>query len=710
MLAVYLLLFAQTPAPKLEGVSRGMLYLILPLDPGQLVTQFLGGDSARLGFLDRLPVLMLIAVWLAAAFLTGSLLMRWLRVDEVFAGRLEHGCFATAVGLQLLSLIVLLLGLSAAGLALPVLMTRWPLTLAIVGLCVGRWLRPQAFQPPLNNRAAEAEQPGQRIADDAREPWWSSRLLWWALPFGGFLIAASILPPWEFDVREYHLQAPKEWYRGGGIRFLPHNVYAGMPLGAEMHALGGMMLWGGERGWWWGALMGKGVIGSMNILTAAGLFAVLRRRIGTFSGAVAAVLYLSWPFAIHVAAAGLIDTALAMYVGFTFLAVLQAAFAKSAELRSWSVIAALTAGAAASCKYPGLLMAVLPGAAAVTAIAVWNGRESQPCRLEWLKASAMFLGVALLTVAPWLAKNAIQTGNPTYPLLVSVFGGETRTPERDQQWRAAHAIPRNPAGQSFTAAQVGAAAARVLWTHPQHHPLLVPLALFAFLAAAGRDAFWAWGGVAVLLLLWFAVTHRIDRFWLPIGPLLCYAAGVGASTGRSQAWRSLLGGLLSITSLLVLTFVMSRFLTPENRILVAYSDLQRDVANEADPLQWTLTPAHDFLNRQTPTGEAVLLVGDAQPFDLLPRTYYSTCFDECLFERWMQNAETAKAASEALRRRGVAFVLVDWSEIDRYRGTYGFSDYVQRSVLERLQKQGVLRRVEVPDSAAGVEVYRVIER
>ena len=42
-----------------------------------------------------------------------------------------------------------------------------------------------------------------------------------------------MLPPVDFDVREYHLQAPKEFFQPGRISFLPHNVYANMPLGAE---------------------------------------------------------------------------------------------------------------------------------------------------------------------------------------------------------------------------------------------------------------------------------------------------------------------------------------------------------------------------------------------------------------------------------------------------------------------------------------------
>ena len=59
-----------------------------------------------------------------------------------------------------------------------------------------------------------------------------------------------MLPPLDFDVCEYHLQAPKEFFQQGRITFLPHNVYANMALGTEMLSLLAMVVAGD---WWWGA-------------------------------------------------------------------------------------------------------------------------------------------------------------------------------------------------------------------------------------------------------------------------------------------------------------------------------------------------------------------------------------------------------------------------------------------------------------------------
>ena len=50
------------------------------------------------------------------------------------------------------------------------------------------------------------------------------------VPFGVYLVLGAVSPPTDFDVREYHLQGPKEWFQQGRILFLPHNVYTSFPF------------------------------------------------------------------------------------------------------------------------------------------------------------------------------------------------------------------------------------------------------------------------------------------------------------------------------------------------------------------------------------------------------------------------------------------------------------------------------------------------
>ena len=71
---------------------------------------------------------------------------------------------------------------------------------------------------------------------------------WHSLPLCVPLAVAvygATLPPgllWNgeargYDVLEYHLQVPREYFETGQIHFLPHNVYASFPAGVETHYL-----------------------------------------------------------------------------------------------------------------------------------------------------------------------------------------------------------------------------------------------------------------------------------------------------------------------------------------------------------------------------------------------------------------------------------------------------------------------------------------
>ena len=98
-------------------------------------------------------------------------------------------------------------------------------------------------------------------------------------PFVVVMILGSMLPSIDFDVLEYHLEGPKEYYQAGRIAFLPHNVYTSMPFGVEMLHLAAMEVMGD---WWWGGLAGQLLV-ALFAPAAAVLIAVdgAPRRLGT---------------------------------------------------------------------------------------------------------------------------------------------------------------------------------------------------------------------------------------------------------------------------------------------------------------------------------------------------------------------------------------------------------------------------------------------
>jgi hypothetical protein len=106
----------------------------------------------------------------------------------------------------------------------------------------------------------------------------------------------------------------------------------------------------------------------------------------------------------------------------------------------------------------------------------------------------------------------------------------------------------------------------------------------------------------------------------------------------------------------------------------------------------------------------VLLVGGAAAFDLEVPVLYNTCFDPNIFERLMRGRTVAQRRA-ILQELGISHVLVNWSEIDRYRspGNYGFTAYVTRQLIRDVlvHQQGVLRKIELGVEPDWWELFQV---
>jgi len=311
-------------------------------------------------------------------------------------------------------------------------------------------------------------------------------------------------------------------------------------------------------------------------------------------------------------------------------------------------------------------------------------------RLAW-KPAGVFVLAAAAGCGLWFAKNWALTGNPTYPLLYSVFGGETWTPEKDRQWNAVHR-PRD-----FSLKALGRDVARVTLTSEWLSPLVVPLAALGFAAGRRRLAAALAAYFVFVIATWWLLTHRIDRFWIPALPLAAMLAGIGAGWTQDRLWRRALVVLL-IAGAGANFLVASSVGSGDNAYFVALDRL-REAPERIDA--W-----HRYLNQHARDGR-VLLVGDAQPFDLEMPVLYNTCFDDSVFEQLVKGRGPEQIRS-ALVERGITHVYVNWDEIERYRRTYGFTDFVQPGVFGQLVADGILQPIHVIPEHRGV--YRVVAR
>lgn len=699
-LAVYALAFYAVSLPSVcndagQPLLRIELLEQLLLLPERWLTPNWFGAPPEFSVMDRVPVLLAAGVILAWATALGWLLLRLCRADRGWE-KLEIAVFAMAVGLNVLSTWMLLLG------SFGVMGRFWVFGVPVaLTLAAGYWVWRGHGTRCYSERSEESTGKRGILPYDQDDRLSSSitlspRWLWLGVPFVLVIFLAGMLPPLDFDVREYHLQAPKEFFLEGQVTFLPHNVYANMALGTEMLSLLGMVLTGD---WQLGALVGKTVIAAFTPLCALALFLAGRRLFSTSAGVVAALVFISTPWVVSIASGGFVEGASACFL---FLAIYTLLLSGERGMPS-ILLAGYLAGGAVATKYPAVLFVLLPMAAWV----VFRQRS--------VKSLGVFLLAAAVGCGLWFGKNAVQAGNPTYPLLYEVFGGKTWNPEKERQWNRVH----RP--HVFSAATFGRDLGHVTLTSEWLSPLVVPLALLAFLGAGkpgmlGKKGFRAcerakqndeptdrrclpappmrlvWSLLAYagfVLAVWWLFTHRIDRFWIPVLPVLSLLAGAGACWNADRWWRWLL-------SVLLVMGLGANFLVASagqgNAWFVRLGRLREDPA-------W-IDPWHQYFNTHLKDGQALLTVGDAAVFDLKPKVYYNTCFDDCLFEQWIRNKSPSEIRA-ALKSRDIAYIYVHWGEVERYRATYGFPDFVRPEVFEQLVAEGILEPLPVIEGYSG---------
>ncbi len=749
---VYLLWFLSFPVlAGLNGddgvaISRGQ-FLTRVLLPELWVGEVTGAGQMPLGIADRLPIGLGAVGWLVIAFGLGRVVVRPAFSELT---RVEAVTLSTLAGLAMLSTLVLLVGLAGGS------NNRWVIVLAVLLVLAVAWivdLRALLNRERLYVHLLPAKQlgwlPEGIVAAGVFGQLASRAVLVLTMVLAVIYGLGAMMPPYEFDVVEYHLQGAKEFYQSGVIGFNDHNIYLNMPLGLEMHSLAAMSLVNGSDGWWLGGLIGKAVIGS-HALLAAGLVGgfVARKTNSWWCGWSVAGLWLAVPGNAHVATTGLIDAALGAYVLASVIALTELfeASAKAegnrADRSTWLVFAIFVfAGAAAAAKYPGLVYGVMPALVAMCWIAVRRLRQSRVDEdLKLLSTSGLnsrgfvwrwlgaVIGGLLLTCVPWYAKNLVLTSNPIYPLGYAWFGGVGMDASRAEQWSQAHRVPID--GQSGSAYSLNAMVGSVKnlmvgseFVQPSLIILLVCGVVACGFIAAGRSGWasagrlsltascvWMWVVWSMwILLVWWLVTHRIDRFWLPAVSLWAVIAGVGLVWLSRQASQTL-ATVLVLVGLMYGVVVNSSPAIGDNRFFVSLEALRADGGDGERVGRLSRSIAWCNANLSF-TESKLLLVGEARAFDFRMPIVYSTCFDVSPAEKWLRGTGAeADGLRAKLLEAGITHVLVNWSELARYRspGNYGFSDWPAREDMSRLVEAGLLRRVDWPIESETADLYEVV--
>lgn len=404
-----------------------------------------------------------------------------------------------------------------------------------------------------------------------------------------------------------------------------------------------------------------------------------------------------------------------------------------------------------------------------------SGVEGRGSRSDWNPVPSVLVALAIgavagaVTLAPWLVRNELAAGNPVFPQAVELFGAGHWNDEQAERWAAGHRF-EGGVGERLALAPGGG---RGL-LHAQWFAFWPTVALAGALALRSRRTR-GMGlvlaiGLAGGLVAWLALTHVQSRFLVPLvapgaalvglavanagrardaseGPAPVRggaptgergaggpnnarrsAAKIAARPGRDPGrWHGWLGVVLVVVQSGALLSIFAQQArggpnlwlgagphAPAMSGLAVRAELEESPPRLRRQMLESLPPVA-FANLTLPRDELVYLVGDATPFYLREPVLWHTTWDASpLGELMRERPEEPGAWTDALRERGVRWVLVNFAEIERLQAS-GWHDplVTPQRVGEWIEESGELVRTwpaDAPRGRAWAGLYRLRER
>ena len=579
------------------------------------------------------PLFMLLAIALG-----DWLLIRVFRTRKDIPGR---WLFASGLGIGLLATVTFIIGL----IVVPPAWTAWLAAIivsAVLRMRIGKLL------------AAIRKTIVQFVA---RRNWVEIALVFVIAVLLFLNLLQAFIPPVEYDEMEYHLAAPAKYVRDGHISFISNNVYASFPANIEMLFLDAMVMRGGVIE---GLALGRLINVLVGLMAACAMAACAGALFDKRAAVPAAAIFYTWPCVNSFAIVGYVELGIMLYGALAVLVALE--YRRSGRAMRHLVLLGLMCGLAASCKHPSVLFVCVP---ATVWMIVSAGRKMVPHTL-------LFGVIALAVFSPWMIRNTINTGNPFYPLLGSVFDSPLWSARKEARWVQAH-----EPGESVRSA--GPALREAIVQRDPLGPQGMSWLLVVFIPFVFFRREWRGNALVLFLLIafavvaWLTLTHRIQRFIVPwLVPLvLLNAAGAVAFAERKK-----LNAVFGIV-LIALACVEARAVmvgrSPAAGAVWLFGHMDIDAALVAQSKRgWNYN--HDaimFINK-LPPGSRTLFYGEALTLYCTADIVAPTVFDENPLDEIVRGAKSAEDIRDKLRALGVTHIYVNLDELYRLQWSYAF--------------------------------------
>ncbi len=633
---------------------------------------------------EALPMVLLL--WVAAAGY-GRLLQ-----PALVPNCRDRRCVAAGLGMAGLLLVHWLVGvLLGVGLIESALVCGVGVVLWLIGVW-RRW------------RAREAGAPPQAV----NLPWTFALA---GAPLGLILVACCCPPGtlWRveafgYDTLTYHLQLPRQWLEAGRITADPRNVYSFLPSLIES----GYTMIGGLRGSVVDAVYACQLFhASLAVYAALAIGRIVAGFVGAMAGAAAGAVFLAVPWTMITASSAYNEMAV---VAFGAAALLVLTDVSSERIGGAAAVGLLVGAATLSKLTAGPMIAVPIGLLLLLRLNPALRWRKPPRLRTGLRSLAIATLVGLLTLSPYLIRNAVWTGNPVFPFATAVLGSGHWDAAQAARWQAAHGLAGDDglvpliavARQWLFNTGYGAIGGKAVTTdatdiarfgYEGGFPVLWVGVLLLGLAAVRPGATRRLTTVMLLMLVaqaafWLLATHQQSRFLLPLLLPACVLVGLGLGRFGEKTPRLRFARPLAAAVLPVVLFTVS--------LSVLYGQTRPLPRGDAPPeatLPGTWIDTADLLGghpiNDQPPDARVLLVADNGPLLYLRReVVYATPFDASPLGTVVREAGAEPGAViESLRAAGHTHLWIGWSEYDRLRATHGYDPSVTPALLKALAER-----------------------
>ena len=495
---------------------------------------------------------------------------------------------------------------------------------------------------------------------ESSEPWGPTDYL--LATFIGVLIAlqltVALTPLIFYDLQVYHLLAPAEFLRTGGLTHIPWNVLTNSPLAIQLTV--GMSLALDSSG-----QLAKMLFAILGTLLCAGIYELIRpagRRAALF----ATLFVLCYPDFWIMQTLGVVDLAIAALLIFGTIWLRQAL--RDAQWRP-VILTGISFGLTLGSRYQAVILTTIIVGLVLTEHLI---RMRQNPQLRRTLLQLMLVGLlVILFVCPWLIRNYAHMGSPVYPLMQGTWKAIDWSPVQDSQFRAETLGPQL---SEISVTQKILAPVMLLFAYPSNIFFGSVLLLGSLAALVFRKREMRFASIIGLtgLVVWGLIRPTAGFALLRYNAvsIVFLLAATGAVLGSV---RFLPKAIPAIAALLATASFVFAMIQLQRTIPVAQSLMDpqvRQSLQEANVPSWA---AFDYANEHLdPIHDRILVLGETRAMWLHIPYFAPSAFNGPQLEAIFGGDSGTDVWQQKLAALGVTHLLISFPEYQRLHAKYAY--------------------------------------